>query len=66
MKIIRIDCDNCGDDITNSDSHTLELKNIPPRNSNAIRTLVKRYPILDSDYHFCCMNCLGDWIRNRK
>lgn len=65
MKIETYSCDGCKSDLTateNTIDYRLVLKqeNIP--SVGGITTLLMRHPLIDSDKHFCSMDCLKEWL----
>ena len=64
-------CDFCEKDLTHDhgcDDYRLNLvcEKLPEDLEAQIRFDVLILPILNTDYHFCGINCLGKWIEKDK
>lgn len=65
MKDVKITCDACNANLTDmgvAPSYRLHLLK-----TNFVFDAVASYsrPHLHRDYHFCDLDCLGDWIRQK-
>lgn len=65
MKIETYSCDSCKNDLTETDNtidYRLVLKQERIPSAGGVTTLLMRHPLIDSDKHFCSMDCLKEWI----
>ncbi len=66
----KIECDNCGTDLTKTDSIVPRYRTVlsmegMPTTANA-RAMVQITPAVQHAHHFCDFGCLQSWLSKRN
>lgn len=64
-KIVKVTCDGCQSDITSTpyglDYRLVLSQETIPTNGSHVK-LNMRHPLIASDKHFCCIQCIDKWL----